>query len=108
MGKAALTRRASTLGGLEPWLRPYAEALVQLGGAQVSVTSARRTWGQQLRLWLNRWRNPYPVAPPGQSYHEYGRAFDLAGPPELLHRLGAVWRSWGGTWYPSDQIHFQA
>lgn len=72
------------------------------------VTSVYRSRTEQLRLWNNRHNNPYPVAPPGLSYHEYGRAWDMVGPPDQLERAGAVWRSWGGTWSPSDRIHFQA
>lgn len=93
---------------LQPWLAPYAEALVQFGGRSVRVTSVYRSYSDQLRLYLNRARNPYPVAPPGRSYHQYGRAFDVVGPSEILHQLGAIWQSWGGTWNPSDEIHFQA
>jgi uncharacterized protein YcbK (DUF882 family) len=96
------------LTGLAPWLRPYGEWLLQQAGGPVTVTSVYRSYSEQLHLWLNRSRNPYPVAPPGRSYHQYGRAFDLAASPAELHRLGAIWRAIGGTWSPSDAIHFQA
>lgn len=95
------------LGGLQPWLRPYAEYLVR-HFPELRVTSVYRSYSEQLTLWLNRSRNPYPVAPPGQSWHEYGRAWDMSGPVSSLKRAGAVWRSWGGTWSESDTIHFQA
>lgn len=94
--------------GLQPWLAPYADSLLRLARGRVRVTSTYRSYSEQLQLWLNRSRNPYPVAPPGRSYHQYGRAFDVAGPTEVLHQLGAIWRSWGGTWSPRDEIHFQA
>ncbi|MGH8566960.1 MAG: D-alanyl-D-alanine carboxypeptidase family protein [Gammaproteobacteria bacterium] len=93
--------------GLQPWLRPYAEALVGHGRG-VTVTSVFRSWTDQLRLWHTRERNPFPVAPPGYSYHQYGRAFDVIGPSSELAWLGRVWQSWGGTWSTSDPIHFQA
>ena len=96
----------NSLSQLEAWLRPYAEALVSL--YPVTVTSVYRSWTRQTWLWLTRKNNPYPVAPPGESYHQYRRAFDLAAPPQVLAYLGRVWRSWGGTWSPSDPIHFQA
>lgn len=98
------------LNGLQPFLRPYAAYLLNWAGTQggARVTSTYRSYSEQLTLWLNRSRNPFPVAPPGQSYHQYGRAFDVAASPELLARMGAVWRSWGGTWSTSDPIHFQA
>lgn len=92
---------------LHPQLAPYAQYLVaHMPGAQ--VTSVYRSPTDQLRLWHNRHNNPYPVAPPGRSLHEYRLAFDVVAPREVLHWAGAVWRSWGGTWSPSDEIHFQA
>lgn len=90
-----------------PWLRPYADALVGYF-PQLRITSVYRSHTEQLRLWNNRANNPYPVAPPGTSYHEHRRAFDLTGPDAELRRAGAVWRSWGGQWFESDPIHFQA
>lgn len=98
---------AAGLNGLEPWLQPYAEYLVRLAPGVV-VTSGYRSYSEQLTLWLNRSRNPYPVAPPGRSMHNFGRAFDLAAPPETLQLLGTIWRRMGGTWSPSDPIHFEA
>lgn len=98
-----------SFSGLQPWLRPYAQLLfsyVQPHG--VRVTSTYRSHTEQLRLWNNRHNNPYPVAPPGTSYHEYGRAWDMVGPEEVLRWAGAVWRSWGGYWTEADKIHFQA
>lgn len=95
-------------GGLQPWLRPYAEYLLSFIGPYVRVTSVYRSPTEQLRLWNNRHNNPYPVAPPGTSFHELGRAWDMVGPEEILNWAGAVWRSWGGTWSPTDRIHFQA
>lgn len=97
----------SSLSGLQPWLSPYAAWLLQLYPPAL-VTSTYRSYSEQLRLWLNRSSNPYPVAPPGRSYHQLGRAFDLSAPPEILAQLGQVWVQIGGTWSPADPIHFQA
>lgn len=102
-----------SLSGLEPWLQPYAEYLVQLGAPYgVKVTSVYRSPSDQIRLYANRASNPYPVAKPGTSWHEYRRAWDMVGPPEVLAWLGATWESWGGTWggrfHNQDPIHFQA
>ena len=96
-----------SFSGLQPWLRPFAESLLQRAPGAV-VTSVYRSYSEQLKLWRNRSKNPYPVAPPGQSWHQYGRAFDVAAPRPVLEQLGATWRSWGGTWSSSDPIHFQA
>jgi len=94
--------------GLIPQLSPWADRLVALAGGRVRVTSTYRSWTEQYKLWNNRANNPYPVAPPGRSYHQLGRAFDLTGDHALLEALGRVWISWGGTWNASDPIHFQA
>ena|SRR2546427_7711381 len=97
------------LTGLQPWLRPYAEWLVRRFPG-VQITSVYRSYSEQLRLWLSRSTNPYPVAPPGQSYHEYGRAFDVVGPIATLNAMGVLWERMGGTWGGriGDRIHFQA
>lgn len=100
--------------GLEPWLRPYAEWLLlsaQAAGAKPEVTSTRRTYGQQTRLYLKYLMggSPYPAAYPGTSKHEAGLAFDLVTISDdyWLPLLGAWWRSAGGKWYASDPIHFE-
>ena len=93
--------------GLQPWLSPYADWLVSLY-PYGRVTSTYRSYSDQLQLWLNRSSNPYPVAPPGQSYHQYGRAFDFTAPGDVLQQLGQIWQQLGGTWSERDPIHFQA
>lgn len=94
------------VSGLESWLRPYAEYLISY--YRMTPTSVYRSYSDQLKLWNNRANNPFPVAPPGSSYHQYRRAFDVSAPREVLYAAGATWRSWGGTWHESDPIHFQA
>lgn len=99
------------INGLEPWLVPYAKALIAYF-PQLRVTSVYRSPTEQYRLWLTRASNPYPVAPPGQSWHEYRRAWDMVGPADQLELAGRTWQSWGGTWggafSRADPIHFQA
>jgi hypothetical protein len=97
----------NSLSGLQPWLQPYAKYLVSRYPA-ATITSTYRSYSDQLRLWLTRSTNPYPVAPPGRSFHQLGRAFDLDAPQGILRQLGAIWIQMGGTWHPSDPIHFQA
>lgn len=100
---------SASLSGLQPWLQPYAAQLLRYGAPYgVTVASTYRSYSDQLRLWNNRANNPYPVAPPGNSYHQYGRAIDLNGPAPVLQALGQWWKSIGGQWFPSDPIHFQA
>lgn len=98
---------SSRLDQLEPWLAPFAKELLRHFPTLV-VNSVYRSYTEQVALWNNRFNNPYPVAPPGYSWHQYRRAFDLGGPPETLRAAGALWRSWGGTWGEGDVIHFQA
>lgn len=105
---------ATSLTSLQSWLRPYAEWLVLAGrsaGWKIRITSVKRSRGQQ--AWLYRsylaGRSKYPVAPPGQSKHEFGRAFDMVTEPySALYTLGEWWRQVGGIWSPTDEIHFEA
>lgn len=91
---------------LVPGMRQAAQLLVSM--YNLRPTSVYRSHTEQLRLWNNRHHNKYPVAPPGTSYHEYRRAFDAVAPDHVLRQAGATWRSWGGQWFESDPIHFQA
>lgn len=92
--------------GLRPWLRPYAEALVSYFPG-LRVTSVYRSRTEQMRLWRNRANNPYPVAPPGSSRHEYRLAWDMVGPIEQLRQAGRIWNAAGGHWSEHDAIHFE-
>lgn len=103
----------SSLRSLDPSLYPAAEALVReaaAAGLRPRVTSARRTAGQQEKLYRKylAGATPYPVAPPGSSLHEYGLAFDmLVTPMEYLAAVGELWESWGGHWGGErDPVHF--
>lgn len=96
-------------------LRPYAHALVDAAGAAgllPRVTSTRRSNAEQTRLYRRYLQGlqPYFVAPPGTSPHEYGYAFDLVvSPMWRLSDVGALWESWGGYWggRQADPVHFQ-
>lgn len=106
--------------GLVPKMRPYAEALLRVAAPGVRVTSVRRSRALQAAIYaqfqrdLARGTARYPVAPPGLSLHEQGRAFDLEATPQELYRLGQIWKGWGGRWGGDfkhtlpDPIHFEA
>jgi LAS superfamily LD-carboxypeptidase LdcB len=109
----------SSLSGLHPLLVPWAQQLVRFGqelGLNPIVTSVRRSYASQRRLYDLRQRTlagtlrpgekpqRYPVAKPGTSDHEFGLAWDMVSDDNA--RLGAIWRSWGGQWSPSDSVHF--
>ena len=100
----------ASLDGLLPVLQPYASYLISLFPS-LRVTSVYRSPTEQLELYRNRAKNPYPVAPPGRSYHEYRRAWDMVGPPADLAAAGRIWQSWGGRWGGAfrnvDPIHFE-
>src|SRR3989442_6936307 len=102
-----------SISDLVPELQDFARALVDAAGAarlQPRVTSTVRTRSEQRRLY-NRFlagASGYPVAPPGQSAHEYGEAFDMVlSPMEALADVGYTWQTWGGGWNPADAIHFE-
>jgi len=106
---------ATSLKTLQPWLTPYAEWLVwaapYAGARSVRVTSARRSRAKQALLYRRflAGQSRFPAAPPGRSLHEYGLAFDMVTEPfSALDILGDWWKQLGGTWHPSDRIHFQA
>ncbi len=102
------------LDDLVPELAPFARALVDAAaraGLSPRVTSTVRTHSEQGRLYRGFLANPqrqFPVAPPGQSAHEYGKAFDMVVTPmEALADVGATWIDWGGGWNGADAIHFE-
>jgi D-alanyl-D-alanine carboxypeptidase len=80
-------------------------------GIPVTVTSAARSYGKQAQLYANRASNPNPVAPPGTSRHESGRAVDLDTTDEYRPFLTAVLEKhgfqWGGHFRKPDPVHYQ-
>jgi lambda family phage tail tape measure protein len=102
-------------------LQDYANKLVERAAAEgidLKVTSLVRSREQQQRLydaWLARAKTGLPAAPPGNSKHEQGLAFDVAiqggGSPEQWQRLGRIGKSmglrWGGDFARSDPVHFE-
>lgn len=106
---------ALPLSSLIPELQPFAAALIDAAGRAgllPRVTSTRRSHAEQVRLHRRYLAGlqPFFVAPPGTSPHEYGFAFDLVVSPfEALSDVGLLWESWGGYWggRQSDPVHFQ-
>jgi len=104
----------ASLEALVPELRGVAVEFVQwLGaqGVQPRVTSTLRTSAEQTRLY-NRYIqgiSQFPAAPPGQSAHEYGWAFDLVvSPYEYQEAVGQAWIEIGGSWGGQrDPVHFE-
>jgi hypothetical protein len=98
---------------LDPQLTSAARTLVAVAsraGLQPRLTSTLRSNAEQTRLYRRFLAGTagYPVAPPGQSAHEYGLAFDMVvSPMDTLADLGALWKQWGGAWNGADAIHFE-
>lgn len=92
--------------GLDPAL---VQALARAGallGEPVPITSGWRSPAEQQRLWDQRATNPFPVARPGTSAHERGRAVDV--PRSFVPRLRSVAAA-VGLCHPlpaTDPVHF--
>jgi hypothetical protein len=100
-----------TLTGLEPTFRLYVQyALDVLShyGVRFTVTSAYRSPARQAELYAARSRNPYPVAPPGASAHNYGLAVDVTGPtPNDREAIRYVFAAIGLRTLPNDPVHWE-
>lgn len=89
-----------------PYLQSPAKQALQHAiadrGIPLQVNSAYRTIAQQMLLYNDRFNNPNPVAPPGQSNHQTGLAIDIEDPrgwePYLIR--------YGWEPLPGDPPHF--
>jgi D-alanyl-D-alanine carboxypeptidase len=94
-------------GGLVPELVAALARAETLLGAPVPVTSGYRSPAAQRALWAARSANPYPVARPGTSAHEQGRAVDVSR--AAAERLAVVGPA-AGLCRPlprTDPVHFE-
>jgi hypothetical protein len=91
-------------------VQPLVDALGKadrLLGTPVPIASGYRSVAQQQILWNNRAHNPYPVARPGTSHHQQGRAVDV--PRWFVPRLLTVAAD-AGLCQPmprTDPVHFE-
>jgi LAS superfamily LD-carboxypeptidase LdcB len=85
------------------------EALAAKRGETFNVTSGLRTRAEQQRLWDNRGGNPFPVARPGHSRHESGRAADvtIGGKPIQAVIPAAELRRAGLVPLSGDAVHVE-
>lgn len=106
-------------GSLHPSIRPWATALylgAERAGLHPRVTSTYRSIRHQQVLYDRRQRvlrgelppsaQPFNVARPGRSRHNFRAAFDMVVDPGGERLVGSVWRNWGGFWTPSDRVHY--
>lgn len=104
---------SASLDDLVAELAPAAHQLVDAAGSaglMPRVTSTLRTRAEQTRLFRRSQQGlqPYPVAPPGSSAHEYGWAFDLVVSPfDAIYDVAYTWQQWGGGWNANDAVHFE-
>lgn len=93
--------------GLAPELVDALAAAGRLLGRRVPVTSGWRSRAEQQRLYDDRATNRYPVARPGTSMHERGRAVDV--PRWFVARLASVSSQVGlcHPWPATDPVHFE-
>ena len=100
--------------GLVSWMQEPAEYLVRVAaynGLGPRITSTYRSYQRQKQLYeaYRHGRSEFPAAPPGASYHQYGRAVDIVLNQEWGYsELGRLWKQMGGRWWPADRIHFEA
>lgn len=113
------------ISDLHPSIRCKCEVFMQLctsAGLRVLITQTYRTAAEQQALYDQGRTAPGKIvtnAPPGYSWHEFGRAFDIcfltengkatwAGPWEQVGEIGErLEMEWGGRWKKPDRPHFQ-
>lgn len=98
------------LTGLDERLRQHAEQTFSYArsiGLHPVPTSSRRTEQEQRRLYDTyiRGKAKYPAAPPGQSAHQWGVAFDSVVPASELAAWTAVRRAFGWLAPDTDTVH---
>lgn len=105
MGKSLLTLDFDVMSSLIT-----AKALLRVAGIDTVVTSTKRSSSEQKRLWADfqRGLRRFPVARPGTSLHELGRAVDIVPVnPADLGKLVQIMRQSGFRWAgSSDRVHF--
>lgn len=93
--------------GLVPELKAALAAAGRLLGVDVPISSGWRSRARQQQLYDDRGTNPYPVAVPGTSSHERGKAVDV--PKRFAGTLAAIGPQVGlcRPWPKTDPVHFE-
>jgi peptidoglycan L-alanyl-D-glutamate endopeptidase CwlK len=110
---------------LEPEVQEMALAFLQKcaqQGITLRITQTRRTWDEQAQIYAQGRTAPGKVvthAPPGHSWHNFGRAFDVCfmgkepypDDDSVWEYIGAIGETvgleWGGRWKVPDKPHLQ-
>lgn len=105
MGNSILTLDIDVMAALL-----LAQTRLKIAGINTIITSTKRSSSEQQRLFADfqKGLRRFPVARPGTSLHETGRAVDIVPiDPADLPRLVAIMRSSGFRWAGSrDRVHF--
>ena len=96
--------------GLDSRLIPYADAAIadaRQAGLHPRVTSVRRNWAEQTRLWQNyrAGLSLLPANPPGESSHQYGVGWDSVVLEGEWDDWNDIRARWGWKLYPNDPVH---
>lgn len=101
---------------LIPWFE-WIVSYIAYYDATARVSSGYRSTTEQEKLYRRFLAGlmPGPVAPPGLSLHEQGRAIDVLASEDALTKAGHAWEGVGGRWGGDfkgqgkyDPIHFEA
>lgn len=110
---AELLRVAPLRPELRAVILPLMQATEDATGKKIAIppNGGLRSNLTQQALYAARASNPYPVAVPGRSRHEYGAAVDLnilGGDDADYSRMADIAREMFGLHaaYPSDRVHF--
>lgn len=105
----------SGIASLQADFQADAKALVKAAGQAgllPRITSAYRSYAEQEKVYRRflAGLSPFPAAPPGESTHETGLAFDMIVSPDYrIYDVGDLWTSWGGIYgSDADPVHFEA
>lgn len=111
---AELLRIAPLRPELRDIVLPIMQAVEDATGHTITVppNGGYRSNATQVELYANRASNPYPVAVPGKSRHEYGAAVDLdiiGGADSDYSQMATIASSQFGlaSGYPGDRVHMQ-
>lgn len=116
---------SNQLSDLDPQVEQMAEAMLTAcaaAGISLFVTQTLRTYEEQAAIYSQGRTAPGAIvthAPPGYSWHNFGRAFDVAQaglhpyPTQeaFWEKVGEIGEAngleWGGRWKFPDRPHFQ-
>lgn len=116
---------SNSLDDLQPDVRRLAQGFLAActrAGIMLKVTQTLRTYEEQAAIYAEGRTAPGAIvthAPPGWSWHNFGRAFDVAqqgdapypADDSFWEKIGDIGEmaglEWGGRWKHPDRPHFE-